>query len=218
MPDEPGQELETRRLPQSLWERLRRDPRRAAEHIALAAAERHGPAAAAWSTQKRALYAYSSRQLAEMAKRSHARLARVGGVATGVGGAFTVLPDLAALAWIQSRLVFFIAAAYGHDPNDPMRAAELLYLQGLYPDPASARQALDGAGTPLVAAYVGARGGDAQLQMLLLKFVGMRAAERFGGRAIPFVASAINAVGNERDTRALADRAIAFYGGELVDG
>jgi hypothetical protein len=30
---------------------------------------------------------------------------------------------------------------------------------------------------------------------------------------VPGLAVVVNAVGNERDTRALADRAIAFYGG-----
>jgi hypothetical protein len=39
--------------------------------------------------------------------------------------------------------------------------------------------------------------------------VGKRAA----GRLIPGLAIMFNAVGNERDTRALADRAIKFYGG-----
>ena len=209
-PDEPHAEP----LPQSLWQRLRAEPFRAPEHIALAAAERHGPAAAAWVARKRALYAYDAHGLARMAKRRHAALARFGGAATGVGGILTAVPDLAALAWIQSRLVFFVAAAYGFDPHDPMRPAELLVIQEIYPDAASARRALDGVGTPIAQAYVGSRAsGDAELHKRLLKFVGMRAAERVGRRAIPGLAVVLNAAGNERDTRALADRAIAFYGG-----
>jgi hypothetical protein len=43
--------------------------------------------------------------------------------------------------------------------------------------------------------------------------VGRRAARRLGGRLVPGFAILLNAVGNERETRALADRAIAFYGG-----
>jgi hypothetical protein len=43
--------------------------------------------------------------------------------------------------------------------------------------------------------------------------VGTRAARRFAGRLVPVVAIAFNAIGNERDTRALADRAVDFYGG-----
>jgi hypothetical protein len=83
-------------------------------------------------------------------------------------------------------MVFFIAAAYGYDPFDPMRPAELLVIRDLYPDPHAAR---------------------------LAKMVGKRAVKRMGARLIPGLAIAFNAIGNERDTRALADRAIAFYGG-----
>ena len=70
-----------------------------------------------------------------MARRRHVNLASVEGAATGVGGFITLIPDLVGLAWIQSRLVFFIAAAYGFDPHDPMRPAELLVLNRLYDTP-----------------------------------------------------------------------------------
>ncbi len=53
---------------------------------------------------------------------------------------------MVALIWIQSRMVFYVAAAYGYDPRDPMRPAELLTLQGLYDTPEEARRALDGVG------------------------------------------------------------------------
>ena len=203
-------------MPESLWARLRAEPTRAPEHIALAAAELHGPAAARWVAHKRARYALSGRELARMAKRRHAAMARFEGAATGVGGFLTVVPDVVALAWIQSRLVFFIAAAYGFDPNDPMRPAELLVLRDLYPDPQTARQALDGIGKTVAEAYVGAkldRGREQAMLSRLLRFVGKRTASRAARRLIPGIAVAFNAVANERDTRALAERAIAFYGG-----
>ena len=92
-----------------------------------------------------------------MARRRHATLASVEGAATGVGGFVTLVPDLVGLAWIQSRLVFFIAAAYGFDPHDPMRPAELLVLNGLYDTPAEARAALDGMGVVVAEAWVGAK-------------------------------------------------------------
>ena len=203
-----------RELPKGLWERLREDPTRAPEHLALAAAERHAPAAAAWVAEKRRMYAVSPRDLALMAKKRHAGLARVSGAATGVGGFVTVVPDLAAAAWIQSRCVFFIAASFGYDPRDPMRPAELLVLQELYPDVTAARAALDGTGTRVVQAMIGNRmNRDEALAARLAKMVGKRAVKRLGARLVPGLAVAVNAVGNERDTRALADRAIAFYGG-----
>ena len=203
-----------RELPPSLWERLRSDPARAPEYIALAAAERHAPAAASWVEERRRMYAHSPAELAQMAKRRHAALARFGGAATGVGGIVTVIPDLAATAWVQSRMVFFIAAAFGYDPFDPMRPAELLVIQGLYPDPETARRALDGAGPMVVAAWAGSKlERDETLARKLAKMVGRRVVKRFAGRLIPFAAIAFNAIGNERETRALADRTIRFYGG-----
>lgn len=200
--------------PRGLFERLRNDPVRAPELIALAASDRHAPAAAAWADERRRVYGTDPAALAQMAKRRHAQLARLEGAATGVGGFVTFIPDLVGLAWIQSRLVFFVAAAYGFDPRDPMRPAELLVLTGLYPDPRSARAALDGVGTTIAEAYVGSRvARDEAIAKRLLKMVGKRGGRRIAGRLIPGFAVLFNAVANERDTRALAERAIRFYGG-----
>jgi hypothetical protein len=201
-------------LPEGLWDRLRSDPVRAPEHLALAAAQRHGPAAAAWVAERSGRYAADGRELALMAKRRHATLARFEGAATGIGGFLTVVPDLAALAWIQSRLVFFVAAAYGYDPLDPMRPAELLVLRDLYSDAATARRALDGAGKTVAEAFVGSKlqREEAMIARLAM-MVGKGGAKRLAGRLVPGFAIAFNAVTNERDTRKLADRAMTFYGG-----
>jgi hypothetical protein len=208
---DPAQEV-----PEGLWSRLRADPVRAPEHIALAASELHAPAAARWAAEKRARLGVSGRELGRMAKRRHAAMARFEGAATGVGGIFTAVPDLVLLAWIQSRLVFFVAAAYGFDPRDPMRPAELLVLRDLYPDPQTARRALDGVGKTVAESYLTgklARGREQALLSRLLQFAGKRTVSRAARRWIPGIAIAFNAIANERDTRALADRAIAFYGG-----
>jgi hypothetical protein len=203
-------------VPAGLWSRLRADPIRAPEHVALAAADLHGPAAKAWAAERRGRLGVGGAELARMAKRRHAAMARFEGAATGVGGLITFVPDVVGLAWIQSRLVFFVAAAYGFDPLDPMRPAELLVLRDLYPDPDSARRALDGIGRTVAEAYVGgklARNRDKAMLSRMMGFVGKRAATRGARRLIPGVAIAFNAFANERDTRALADKAIAFYGG-----
>ena len=149
-----------------------------------------------------------------MAKKRHATLARFEGAATGVGGVITMVPDMAALAWIQSRLVFYVAAAYGYDPHDPMRPAEPLVLFDFYADPQTARKALDGIGATLVEAYVGSKlQREEALALRLAKMLGIRSARKLAGRMIPGVAIAFNAIGNERRTRALADQSIRFYGG-----
>ena len=203
-----------RELPPGLWDRLRLDPVRAPEHIALAAAATFAPQAARWAAEKRSRYAVAPAELARMAKTRHATMARFEGAATGVGGIVTIVPDLVALAWIQARLVFYVAAAYGYDPHDPMRPAELLVLHDFYRDPPAARRALDGIGATMVQAYVGSRlQREEALAMRLAKMVGVRSARKLAGRLIPGIAIAFNAIGNERRTRALADRAIRFYGG-----
>jgi hypothetical protein len=201
-------------IPRGLWERLRADPVRAPEHLALAAARRHGPTAAAWVAERQSRYAVAGRDLAVMAKKRHATLARFEGAATGVGGIVTLVPDLAALAWIQSRLVFFVAAAYGFDPLDPMRPAELLVLRDLYPDPPTARRALDGVGTTVAEAYIGSKlERDEALARRLVVMVGGRSLRHMAARFVPGFAIMFNAVANERGTRQLADRCIRFYGG-----
>src|SRR3954468_6050072 len=203
----------TKEPPPGLFERLRADPVRAPELIALTASEWHAPAADAWASKRRRVYGEDGKTLGRMAKARHAQLARLEGAATGFGGFITFVPDLVGLAWIQSRLVFHVAAAYGFDPRDPMRPAELLVLTGLYPDPQSARAALDGMGTTMAEAYIGSRAprdqaAAAALGARRLKMVGKRGGRRIAGRLIPFFAIAFNAVANERDARALADRAI----------
>ena len=206
-----------RQLPGWLWRRLRADPLRSPEILALAAAELHGPAAARWVQDRRAMYAYDAQGLARIVKRKHAALARYTGAATGVGGIVTAIPDLASLGWIQSRLVFFLAAAYGFDPRDPMRPAELLVLQEIYRSPQEARSALDGTGRHFAFAYADKKmsetGRDRDLLTGLASFAGKRLIRRGAQRYIPLIGMPINAVANELDTRRLADRAIAFYGG-----
>ena len=200
-------------LPEGLLARLRADPVRAPEHLALAAAERHGPAAAEWAASSRRR---DAGRLAKKAKRSHARLARFGGAATGIGGWVTVLPDIAALGWIQSRLVFYIASAYGYDPRDPMRPAELLVLWGLYEDPVKARETLDGVGTTVAesaARKAVSQSDEEALLARLSRAAATRGGRYMAGRFIPGAAIFFNAIGNERATRELADRAIRFYGG-----
>lgn len=198
--------------PRGLWERLREDPLRAPELIALAAADRFGSSAAEWGAEHGGGPGRAGSDLAQGTVKWHVRLARLEGAATGVGGVVTLLPDLFGLAWIQARMVFHVAAAYGHDPTDPLRPAELLVLMGIYDDVATARSALDGAGEHLATAYAKQRlQRDEALAVRLAKMVGKRAGRRFGGRLLPVIGVAFNASANAHDTQGLADRTTAFY-------
>lgn len=201
-------------LPKSLWERVRAEPERTPEHVALAAAEHFAPQAEKW--MRVAGTRVDPAELARTAHKKHVRLARLEGAALGLGGALTGAADVAALAWVQSRMVFYIAAAYGYDPRHPMRPAELLSLQGVYDTPAEARAALDGIGRPMAHTVVtgalqGGRGPG--LASRALRYGGKRVARRFAGRALPLVSSPIAATQNGSATKDLGRRAIAYYGG-----
>jgi EcsC family protein len=203
------------RVPESVWKRILAEPDQAPEHIALAAAERFGPAAEEWV--RVAGGGHTPQSLAKTAYRKHVRLARLEGAALGIGGFWTAAPDLVALLWIQSRMVFYIAAAYGYDPKHPMRPAELLALQDVYPTAAEARAALDGVGKRLAHAVVEralVSKNDRGLARRLAKYAGRRVAERYAGRLIPLLASPVGAVQNAAVTKELGRKALAYYGGD----
>ena len=209
-------------LPDGLWHQLRSDPAHAPQYLALAAVERWGEQARRYAEQVRREYPdATSQQLAQMVKSRHALLARMEGAAAGVptsfapgpGTALALLPDLGALAWLQSRMVVHIAAVYGHDTTDREMAAELLVLQGLYNTTDAARVALTQAGqrvaNRLINAYI--KGSTLLLLRQLFRYVGIKFTRTGLVKAIPFVAIPLGAAVNEVATRSLARRAIRFY-------
>lgn len=198
--------------PKRVWQRILDEPDRAPEYIALAAAERFGPQAAEWV--RIAGPGNTPEELARIAFKKHVRLSRLEGGALGIGGALTAAPDLVALLWIQSRMVFYIAAAYGYDPTHPMRPAEYLALQGLYETPAGAREALDGVGKRMAQAMVeralSRRESDA-LHLKVAKYIAKRMARRYAGRLVPFLGAPLGAIQNGNATRELGKRALDYY-------
>jgi hypothetical protein len=200
------------RLPKALWNRILAHPERAPEIIALAAADRFGPQAEEWVRVAGA--GHSPEKLAKIAYRKHVRLARLEGGLLGAGGAFTAAPDVVALIWIQSRMIFYIAAAYGYDPRHPMRPAELLALQGVYATPEDARKALDGMGKLMAQAMVekalAGRTPD-RLHRRLVRYLARRLARRYAGRLIPFIGAPIGAIQNGNATKYVGRLALSFY-------
>ena len=187
-------------------------PERAPELIALAAADRFGPQAAEWA--RIAGPGHSPKQLARVAYRKHVRLARLEGGALGIGGVFTAAPDMVALMWIQSRMIFYIAAAYGYDPVHPMRPAELLALQGVYASPAEARRALDGMGKLMAQAMVEKAlvgRSTESLQRRLVKYLAKRLARRYAGRYIPLIGAPLGAIQNAGATKEIGKLALSYY-------
>jgi EcsC protein family len=201
------------KIPESLWKRIRSEPERAPEHIALAAADRFAPQAARWV--QIAGPGQTAESLAGTALKKHVRMSRLEGAALGVGGFTTAAADLVALGWIQSRMVFYIGAAYGYDPGHPMRPAELLALTGFYETPADARTALDGMGKTLAQAAVERTlfsGSERKMYERLLRYAGKRLTRKAAGRLIPLIAAPIGAVQNAAGTKDLGRRAVAYYG------
>ena len=198
--------------PKALWRSVLAQPERAPELIALAAADRFGPQAAEWVRVAGA--GHSPQRLAKVAYRKHVRIARVEGGVLGIGGALTMAPDMVALLWIQSRMIFYIAAANGYDPNHPMRPAELLALQGVYETPAEARAALDGMGKLMAQAMVEkalAGRNPESLQRRLAKYLAKRLARRYAGRLIPFIGAPLGALQNAGVTKDVGKLAMSFY-------
>jgi hypothetical protein len=200
------------RLPKALWNRILAQPERAPELIALAAADRFGPQAEEWVRVAGA--GQSPEKLAKIAYRKHVRLARLEGGVLGVGGAFTAAPDVAALIWIQSRMIFYIAAAFGYDPRHPMRPAELLALQGVYATPDDARKALDGMGKLMAQAMVekalAGRTTD-RLHQRLLRYLARRLARRYAGRWVPLIGAPLGAIQNGNATKEVGKLALSYY-------
>ena len=187
-------------------------PERAPELIALSAADRFGPQAAEWV--RIAGPGHTPERLAKVAYRKHVRIARIEGGALGIGGVFTAAPDMVALLWIQSRMIFYIAAAHGYDPHHPMRPAELLALQGVYETPAEARAALDGMGKLMAQAMVekALEGRSTEgLQIRLAKYLAKRVARRYAGRWIPFIGAPLGALQNAGATKDVGKLAMSFY-------
>lgn len=190
-------------------------PERAPELIAAAAAERFGEPAERWVEVAGA--GHSADSLARTAFEKHVRLSRVEGFTFGFGGVVTSAANLGGLAWIQARMVFYIAAAYGYDSRHPMRPAELLALWEVYDTPAEARTALDGLGKPMAQALVErqlSKSGERKLSQRLLRYVGKRVVKRAGARLIPVLGAPISAAQNGGSTKELGRRALVYYGGE----
>lgn len=209
-----AQDERVEQMPEALWARLRAEPQRAPEHIALAALDRFADPAAHWATLMRAHH--EPAEIGRIAVAKHRRMARLEGAALGLGGILTSIPDFAALAWLQCRMVFFIAAGHGFDPHHPMRPAELLFLTGIYPSPAEARESLDGVARSMASHYVDQKTSsddDRSLIAQLVRMGGGYAAKKGLIKMIPIIASPINAVQNAAATDDLGRRALKYYGG-----
>ncbi|GIG92841.1 hypothetical protein Pen02_77770 [Plantactinospora endophytica] len=204
--------------PSGLWERMKADPQYAPEHLALEAVRRIGPQARAWAERTRAWYPQMSPEaVAETAIRKFVNHARISGAVSGAAGLPGAVLDMGVLAWTQARMVLYVAAAYGADPEHPDRATDLLVLQRVHKIAETARLALGvAAGRERVDALRGRSGTPLAQVMLrlglkLAQMAGVRAAKRMLAKAVPGAAVVLGSWANSSATKSLAARAQELY-------
>jgi hypothetical protein len=209
-------------LPGELWNQLRQNPSAAPQMLAVAAVERWGKQAESYSAELRATHpGATNRELASIVKARYAYLARMEGAVIGIpasiapvaGAALSLLPDLGALAWIQSRMVISIAAVYGKDASSRETAAELLVLQRIFATVPVAVVAITESGERVIGRLIPLylRGASLRLAKQLFRYVGIKFTRVGILRLVPLVSIPISAAVNEAATRSLANRAITFY-------
>ncbi|MDG4788408.1 EcsC family protein [Micromonospora sp. WMMD1102] len=204
--------------PSGLWERMKADPQYAPEHLALEAVRRIGPQARAWAERNRARYPQMTPEAtADAAIRKFVNHARVSGAISGAAGLPGAVLDMGVLAWTQARMVLYVAAAYGNDPEHADRATDLLVLQRVHKIAETARLALGvAAGRERVDAL--RRGSQTLLAQVMLRLglklaqmAGVRAAKRLVAKAVPGAAVVFGSWANSSATRSLATRAQELY-------
>jgi hypothetical protein len=196
--------------PVPLADRLRANPASAPELLATAAVEHFGPPVRAEIAKLRDAYPTATPAgLARLTTDRFVRQARTRGAVAGLVGPLAVLVDTAAALWTDAQLVLGIAAAYGHDPTDRHRAAELLVLLRLHPDLRRARAALEAGPTDDRSRLV------APLARLAGRGLLRRAAARRASKLVPGGGALFAAIADARDAERLAARAVAFYQRDL---
>jgi hypothetical protein len=142
-------------------------------------------------------------------------------VVSGLAGPFAVLVDVGTLHALHAELILHVAAAFGHDPTAPERAAELLYLQGLHDSTDEADAAVHAALASDDAASDDPPGGadeptgsPVRLGRPLARSLttgALRVGARRVLRLVPGAGAVIGAIANARATDEVAARAVRFY-------
>ena len=207
-----------------LWESLREDPTHASEIGVLYALPQLAPHVARWWS-KRSLSAPldDPRRSARRVLRRSTNVARRGGLITGSAFYVGMVPAMAMIYCEQLVVVLRIAAVYGRDPTDPIRAAEILVIQGRYATLEEAAGALTRVGKP------SKRTGDANTALRLIQqlpsMIGLRlrrvnwrspvdvlvAGAEVASYLVPVISLPVWAYASACAMRRLGRSAIAFY-------
>jgi hypothetical protein len=186
------------------------------EMLALAAVERLGAAAQRRISWYRMHYPDADRDAVSRAvTREFVRRARAQGFAAGLAGTAGLLIEPAGIGWLQAKLVLHLAAAYGHDPEDRRRAAELLVLQRVHGTVETAEAAVRAAEQAGAARRANPRIGASRMTAPLARLVGAgiarAAVARVARRIVPGAGAIVGSVSAARGTERLAARAVRYY-------
>lgn len=211
-----------------LWEALRRNPTRASEIGVLYSLPQLAPHVRRW-WQKKSHSAPTDdpRRTARRVLRRSTNVARRGGLITGSSFYVGMVPAMAMIYCEQLVIVLRIAAVFGRDPTDPVRAAEILVIQGRYATLEEAAAALARAGADRGVRSTGADTAVRAIQQLPA-MIGLRVRRVnwrspidvvvFGAEIasylVPVISLPVWAYASARAMRRIGRSAIDFYGGD----
>jgi hypothetical protein len=123
--------------------RLAADPGHAPELLALAAVQAIGPRAKEWAERTREAYPKATdAAVARLAADQFTRMTSPTSILTALAGSYAPSTLIATTALTHARVILHVAAAYGIDPTDEARAADLLVLTRVQPSRENAEAAL----------------------------------------------------------------------------
>lgn len=210
-----------------LCESIRRNPTQLSEVGVLFALPQLAPHVERWWSKKSlsAPLDDPSRAARRVLRRSTG-VARRGGLITGSSFYVGMVPAIAMIYCEQLVVVLRIAATYGREPMDPVRAAEILVIQGRYRTLEEAAEALSRVRMPVGVATAGTNTAVRVVQQLP-SMIGLRlrrvnwcspldvvvAGAEIASYLVPVISLPVWAYASSRAMRRLGRSAIDFYSG-----
>jgi hypothetical protein len=204
-----GWEPEAEQRP-TTFSKLAADPGHAPELLALAAVQTIGPRADEWAKRTRETYPKATDMaLARLAADEFTRFTSPSSIVGTLAGSYAPVTLIATTALTHARVILHIAAAYGLDPTDTARAADLLVLTRVHATRGDAEEALAAVERQQAATTPVQRLG----RMVATNAAGW-AVVRLASRYIPGTRLVAAALVTRSSVRNMAERAKIYYSQE----
>jgi hypothetical protein len=198
--------------PTEAWAKIVADPGHCPELLALAAVQTIGPQAKDWAQRITTAYPNATPDgIARLAQRQFTRFGGVSSVFAAVAGSYAPLALLGTNALTHAQLVLHIAAAYGVDPTDEERAADLLVMTGMHTSREDAEAALSRARHPRYEEGGGVGDAAWRLGRMVAVQTGGWTAIRGINRLFPGTSLLAAIMVSRSSALNMASRATAFY-------